>query len=187
LTLDQGKGGAPLIVTALLGAEDFQWLDSLRRAHFPPERNVISAHLTLFHHLPPSLLGELKERLRSATFEPPPPATLSGIMSLGRGTAFRVHAPELARTRDDLAEAFAPLLIPQDAQGWRPHITIQNKVTPETARALQRELEAGFKPRPLAITGLAAWHYRDGPWDYAFGSAFGGGRPMNAPRPFIAG
>ncbi|HEU5286581.1 MAG TPA: 2'-5' RNA ligase family protein, partial [Sphingomicrobium sp.] len=40
------KSGA-LIVTAELGAEDFAWLDALRRRHYPPERNRVPAHLTL--------------------------------------------------------------------------------------------------------------------------------------------
>ena len=38
---------APLIVSALLGGADFAWLDLLRRAHFPPERNVLAAHLAI--------------------------------------------------------------------------------------------------------------------------------------------
>jgi len=39
----------PLIVTAELAPEDFAWLDALRRHHFPPERNQLRAHLTMFH------------------------------------------------------------------------------------------------------------------------------------------
>jgi hypothetical protein len=54
---------APVIVAAELGATDFAWLDRLRRAHFPPDRNQLPAHLTLFHHLPPSLLAEIDSRL----------------------------------------------------------------------------------------------------------------------------
>ena len=46
---------APIIVTALFGKADAVWFDGLRRAHFPPERNRLDAHLTMFHHLAPSL------------------------------------------------------------------------------------------------------------------------------------
>ena len=63
---------APLIVTALIGEADFARLDGLRRAHFPPERNVLRAHLTLFHHLPPSVLEELRDLLRVETRAPAP-------------------------------------------------------------------------------------------------------------------
>ena len=52
-----------LIVTAEMGAEEFAWLDSLRRRHFPPERNQLPAHLTMFHALPPSAEGEVRARL----------------------------------------------------------------------------------------------------------------------------
>ena len=44
--------GPPLIVTALLDEAAQQRFDRLRRSHFPPERNHLDAHLTLFHRLP---------------------------------------------------------------------------------------------------------------------------------------
>ncbi|MFW2830815.1 2'-5' RNA ligase family protein [Sphingomonas sp. ID0503] len=156
---------APIIVTALLDDASFAWADGLRRAHFPPERNVLSAHLTLFHHLPPSLSGELDHRLTAVSAGPPLPASAASLMSLGRGVAFRIDCPGLATIREDLAEAFELVLTPQDRAGWRPHITIQNKVAPEEARKLMDDLRADFRPRPITITGLASWYYRDGPWE----------------------
>ena len=47
-------GARPLILAAELGAEDFAWLEGLRRRHYPAERNRVPAHLTIFHALPPS-------------------------------------------------------------------------------------------------------------------------------------
>ena len=157
---------APLIVTATFGAEDHAYLDGLRRAHFPPERNQLTAHLTLFHHLSPEVAPELKRRLVALTRgQQAPRAWLGGVMSLGRGVAFRVESPELEAIRAELADAFASLLTPQDRAGWRPHVTIQNKVEPAAARALYAELSAGFVRRPLALSGLASWWYRGGPWE----------------------
>lgn len=156
---------APIIVTALLGAADHAALTAERRRYFPPERNHLDAHLTLFHHLPPSSAPELARRLREATAGPPPEARLSGLISLGKGVAYRVESPGLAVIRAELCEAFVGLLTPQDRAGWRAHVTIQNKVAPEVARALLSELQVGFTPRPLAIAGLAAWWYRGGPWE----------------------
>lgn len=165
---------APIIVTALLGAEDFAWADALRRRHFPPERNQLPAHLTLFHHLPPGIAAELRTRLVRETREVPPPAArLAGLLKLGRGVAYRVESAGLEATRARLADAFAPLLTPQDAAGWRPHITIQNKADPAAARALHAALSAGFTPRPLAIRGLAAWWYRGGPWEMLSSHSYG--------------
>ena len=71
---------------------------------------------------------------------------VGGVRSLGRGTALRVEAPEAAAVRAALARAFAGWLTPQDRQGWRPHVTIQNKVAPDAARALQAAL-AGLPAR----------------------------------------
>jgi 2'-5' RNA ligase len=156
---------APIIVTALLGASDFAWADSLRRAHFPPGRNLVPAHLTLFHHLPPSVEHELCEQLKTETRGPAPAAQLTGLRHLGEGVAYRIDSPKLEAIRERLAEHFAGLLIPQDQALWRPHITVQNKVAPKVAKALLTELEATFVPRPLKIAGLASWRYRGGPWE----------------------
>lgn len=174
--MDQSGGGAgalppsalrpgPIIVTALLGDGDFAWADGLRRAHFPAERNHVSAHLTLFHHLAPSLEGELARRLVAETrHEPAPRARIVGMMKLAQGTALRVESAELQAIRDNIAEAFAGYLLPQDAAPWQPHITIQNKVAAPVARALQMELAADFRPRPLTIARLASWRYLGGAW-----------------------
>ncbi|QNQ10950.1 2'-5' RNA ligase family protein [Sphingomonas alpina] len=157
---------APIIVTALFGKQDTAYFDALRRAHFPAERNQLPAHLTMFHHLSPSLEAELRQRLTNETRGVrPPPARIAGLMSLGKGVAFRIESPELADIRDRLADSFAAMLTPQDAVGWRPHVTIQNKVTPAEAKALQAALALDFCPRPVAIAGLASWWYRGGPWE----------------------
>ncbi|GLV27710.1 hypothetical protein TomTYG75_02370 [Sphingobium sp. TomTYG75] len=151
-----------------MGAEDFAWADGLRRAHFPPERNKVPAHISLFHHLPPTLLPELSDRMKRVCAAPPPLAMITGVMLLGRGVAFGLNSDGLLAIRDELAEAFRGLLTPQDQARPRLHITVQNKVEPSLARALADQLKAEFRPRPLRIAGLAAWYYRsDGSWDLA--------------------
>jgi len=157
---------APIIMTAAMGDADAAWANALRRAHFPPERNMIDAHITLFHHLPGSAAPELRRRIAALAGEHAPPAAwLSAVMALGRGTAFRVESPGLLTIRAVLAEAFFGLLTPQDQAKPRLHITVQNKVEPAAARALKAELEAAFQPRPLAIAGLSLHWYRGGPWE----------------------
>lgn len=170
-------------MSALFGDADFHWLDSQRQKWFPPHRNQLRAHLTLFHHLPPSLCDELLSRLRAVTADPPPPARIDGLMSLGYGVAYRVRSDALEAVRAELADGFAPLLTPQDSVGWRPHVTIQNKARPAEAKALLAELEAGFRPRSLSIAGLAAWYYRGGPWHPIAAFRFGGSRTMKVPPP----
>ncbi|WP_310467928.1 2'-5' RNA ligase family protein [Sphingomonas sp.] len=162
-----------LIVTAELGPADLAWLDGLRRRHYPPERNRLPAHLTMFHALPPSAESDARARLAAAAKDNPPPrATVAGLMNLGSGVALRVVSDDLDIIRDELADGFHGLLGAQDSGGWRPHVTIQNKVAPKAARALLAELEAGFAPRPLRIAGLGLHRYLGGPWEtlarYAF-------------------
>ena len=154
----------PIIVTATFGDGDNGWLQALRRAHYPPERNQVPAHLTLFHHLSPGIEAELGRRLAAATAAPPPKAEIAGVIDLGQGTALRVESEALEAIRAELAAAFHGLLIPQDQAPWRPHVTIQNKVEPRAAKALQRQLRASVTPRPLAIRGLTSWRYLGGPW-----------------------
>ena len=138
----------------------------MRAAHFPPDRNVLAAHLTLFHHLPPGIADELKHRLRQETRGVrAPDARVTGLMSLGRGVAYRIESPQLLAIRRGLADAFATLLTPQDAGGWRPHVTIQNKVAPGIAKLLLSTLSRDFTPRTVEIAGLATWYYRGGPWE----------------------
>ena len=86
-------------------------------------------------------------------------------MDLGGGVAFRIVSDELDYVREEIADHFHGLLSAQDSGGWRPHVTIQNKVPPKQARALIADIERSFHPRPLGIAGLALHHYRDGPWE----------------------
>jgi hypothetical protein len=166
---------APIIITATMGKAEQAWANRLRTAHFPPERNYLDAHITLFHHLPPAHLGEIKSRLAAMAREhAPPPATLCDVMMLGRGVAYRVDCPALLAMRDALADGFTGLLTPQDQARPRLHITVQNKVEPAVAKALHAALLAEFHPRPFAITGLAAHYYRGGPWEAIQAWSFSG-------------
>lgn len=169
---------APIIITAEMGKTDQAWANSLRARYFPPERNFLDAHITLFHHLPPGHLGEIKSRLATLTSGcPPPVAHLTEVMMLGRGVAYRVDSPELLSIRHELAQEFHGLLTPQDQARPRLHITVQNKVEPAAAKALHAQLSAAFKPRALVISGVAAHYYRGGPWEHIASWKFRGRTP----------
>ena len=170
-------GAVPIIVTATMGAADQRFFDNLRAAHFPPERNHLAAHITLFHQLPPSCLNELDRLIhRIAADTPPPAASLREIYSLGGGVAFRIDSPDLLAIRQRIADHFVGALTMQDRGTPRLHITVQNKVPAAAARALLVELAADFRPRALTIAGLAAHHYLGGPWQPAFARNFRGAR-----------
>ena len=146
--------------------ESQERFDRLREAHFPPERNYLSAHLTLFHHLPGDregeIVGEIQEACRGqATIA----LRASGLLFMGRGVAYKLEAPQLVALRKRLARTWEPFLTRQDQQGLRPHVTVQNKVPPEKARALHAQLEASFSPFEVRGEGLLLWRYLGGPWE----------------------
>ena len=163
-----------LIVTAELGKDDFAWLEGLRRAHYPAERNQVQVHLTVFHALPPSSEREVRASLSRLAAEKAPAARIEGLMDLGGGVAFRVVSNGLDLIRAQLADDFHGLLGAQDHGGWRPHITIQNKVAPKLSRALLTSMEKQFVPRPLKIGGLGLHRYLNGPWEKLSAYSFRG-------------
>jgi len=160
-----GGLNAPLIVTAELGRDDFAWLNALRRQHYPPERNRVPAHLTLFRTLPPSAEGEIRQVLRTLAGRPMPKAVIACTMDLGGGVAFRVASDQLDFLREEMADRLGGLLTMQDSAGWSAHVTIQNKVSPRQARALIAELGDRYTMRPLRISGLGLHRYLGGPWE----------------------
>jgi hypothetical protein len=163
-----------LILTLELDPDSFACLDGLRRAHFPPERNIVPAHVTLFHALPGSeredIAAVLSERCSEAgALE----LRLAGPRFLGRGVAIDLACPPLLVLRRALAAQWADRLSPQDRQRYRPHATIQNKAEPSAARCLYESLSSMWTPRVGRGVGLLLWHYRGGPWEPAARFPFG--------------
>ena len=158
---------APLIITAVLPGTIQSRADTLRRAHFPALRNHLSAHVTLFHALPPSALVEVKAALANLASRRAPAARLSGIMNLGGGTALAIDSPEMMGLRDELADLFHGLLSAQDRGRPRLHVTVQNKVPPADARRLQAHLAETFRTEHFRFAGLALHRYLGGPWESA--------------------
>lgn len=155
----------PLIVTATFGDADFLWLEELRRRHYPPGRNNVPAHLTLFRQLPPSEVPAVRQRLGEQARLPSPRAEILAVKSIGNGVALTVRSPGLSEIRERLADHFHGLLGPGEQGRWWPHVTVQNKVAVSDANALKLLLEKMTLPRPIRISGLAVWRYMGGPWD----------------------
>lgn len=162
----------PLIVSATLSAPTQAWLDGLRTRYFPPERNHLAAHLTLFHALPGRLLAEVKRALQQAVQTEAPEAHLTGIMPLGRGFAVRIRAPKLQSIHEGLQVLFDDSLTEQDRRPLHPHVTLQNKVDPAQAKQDRAAVEQHFVPQQAAVVSLRLWHYEGGPWRLAQTFAF---------------
>ena len=165
----------PFIVTAALPQDIQSWAEGLRQAHYPAHRNKLHAHVTMFHSFAPSLFEELKSFLpRVAKEFAPPKGRVSGVMDLGKGTAIALQSEQLLEIREFIAEHFHGSLTAQDLYEPRPHITIQNKVSKEEARALQAELRAEIEPREFHFPALELHIYQDGPWEAVKACAFRG-------------
>ena len=174
--LQPSRDPAPLILSLALAPDDQARLDRLRAAHFPPQRNFLAAHVTMFHHLPGDRLDAIAADLAAAAADTAAfTVRVARLQSLGRGVALALEADPLLRLRTALARKWADRLTAQDSQGYRPHVTIQNKVDPAVAKALLHELSKGFSPWEVAATGLSLWHYRGGPWEAAGSYAFKAG------------
>jgi len=155
----------PLVVTLLLEDAAQQRFDRLREQHFPPERNHLAAHVTLFHALPGGHLDAVRADLAAAADRPSFDVAVTGVRFLGRGVAYSLEAPEVAPLRAGLVSAWLPWLTAQDRQKHAPHVTVQNKVAPAVARALHDRLLAEFRPETVRARGLGLWRYLGGPWE----------------------
>ncbi len=169
----------PFILTAALPPDLAGFAEGLRRAHYPPEKNHLHAHVTLFHAFAPSLLEELRDFVpRIAAEFAAPEGVVKGVMDLGKGTAIALEAPQLLALRAAIAAHFHGSLTAQDLYEPRPHITIQNKVTKAQARALQASLAPVLAPWAargrFSFPALELWHYRGGPWERVKACAFRG-------------
>lgn len=151
------------VLTLALDDASQQRFESLRQQWFPPERNHIPAHVSLFHTLPETdaVASNLLE-VATATLQFA--VRVDQVRSLGRGVAFFLQSTEAARLHRDLSYRFDGLLSQQDRQGFRPHVVVQNKVEPTVARETLATVQAGFAPWQCQAVGLDYWRYLGGPW-----------------------
>ena len=163
-----------LILTARFDDRAQDHFQETRDAHFPPELNIVPAHLTLFHKLPGNEHDAIVRVLREVGEKTAPlPAAVSDLRFFGRGGAFVVSSEALDALRADLRSRWAAWLSEQDRQPHRPHVTYQNKVTKERAKRSYEAVLSGFAPFDAQVVGLDLWWYRRH-WDAAGTFAFTG-------------
>ena len=108
------KNSMTNILTLRLDDSSQQFFEGMRRKHFPPERNLIPAHLTLFHSLPD--MDAIDEALSTqAAQQVPFPIAVNGLRSLGKGVAYKVSSPPLLTlSTSSLPRPSKSTLPPQD-------------------------------------------------------------------------
>lgn len=146
-----------VILTADLDHDSFSKLNDWRLRYFPQERNLVPAHLTLFHQFPRQALRELRL---------PPGAVIVRFTEpffMGKGFAIRGDCEELLSLRQQL------LLLPysftdQDRKLKKLHVTIQNKMAPADAKNDFHSFLSEWKNFNGWVRGLRQWDYQGGEW-----------------------
>lgn len=164
------------MVTLEIDDEAQARFDRERAALFAPGRTRVGAHVTLFHAVPaaqePAVLAALSA---AAAAREPFAVEVFELMPLGRGVAYRLRSAELLTLHRELQSSWWDGLSPQDRQGFRPHVTVQNKVSPEVAVSTLAQLRQAFEPFEITARALRLWRYEGGPWTglarFALGAA----------------
>ncbi|RYG02198.1 MAG: 2'-5' RNA ligase family protein [Chitinophagaceae bacterium] len=152
-----------MIITIILDEQSKTYFNELRTKHFPAELNYLDAHLTLFHNVPDE--GWVHKILSESSKFPGFEMQISGLMHTGFGVAYKIESPELIALHKNLSENFKDVLIPQDRQKFRPHITVQNKVSAVESKALHKQLTSTFTPSTITALGVSCYRYLNGPWE----------------------
>ena len=157
----------PLILSLQLDPASFDRFNRLREHYFPPSWNVVPAHVMLFHNLPDSEQRGIELALQRLTAEQHTiTLAVTRLRNLGRGVAYMLDSPALSALHRQLAQQWWDWLTPQDRQRYQPHITVQNKVTPEIARETLADLQDSWQPSNISAHALLLWQYCNGPWKH---------------------
>jgi hypothetical protein len=178
----------PLILTLKFEKSAFELFDCLRKQYFPPARNFIPAHVTLFHRLPGAQESFITQTLAQICAETEQfELEFTKPLFLGKGTAIEIVSPPLISLRQQIAvvfaAGFADALTAQDKQKIRPHVTVQNKVAPEAARLIYNQFSAEWQPFKAAAEGLILWEYQGGPWRFITEFAFAAKEKIRFAKP----
>lgn len=157
---------SPLILTVRLNEEASYFFNTLRKQYFPPERNFLSAHLTLFHHLSPNEAAIEKDIVALSSEQSTLSLHVIDVVSIGKGVAYKIDCPPLVQLHKQLQNKWQAWLTPQDKQKLWPHVTVQNKVAPQVARETLDGLKKSFQPFDASGIGFDLWEYQGGPWKF---------------------
>jgi 2'-5' RNA ligase len=162
------------VMTLKLDDASFTILQEWRSRYFPAKLNRIPAHLTLLHTVSAEQVCRLRASWQVLQRLAPIPLRYVAARFLGNGVAIDIDSAELHARRAHLLDVIRGSLTRQDQRPFRPHVTIQNKVAAEEARALYKSIGSSFEPWHGEGTALLIWQYLGGPWQSEFQLAFNG-------------
>lgn len=155
----------PLVVTVRLDSTSQKRFQDLRDRYFPADRNIVPAHISMYHALPPHQVDRISADLKEATNIEAFTLRIAQVVSIGRGVMYGIESPELLKLHQELSAKWIEWLIPQDRQKYKPHIVVQNKVEPSIARETYTKLSEEFSPSEAMAESVVLWLYRGGPWE----------------------
>ncbi len=168
----------PLVVSLEIDDAAQARFDAERAALFPPGRTVLGAHVTLLHAVPASIGRDVCAGLaEAAAAHRPFELRVTGLLPLGRGVAYQLESSELLALHRGLQSRWWDRLSAQDRQGFRPHVTVQNKASADVARRTLAELRERFSPFASTAHALLLWRYDGGPWTRLARFPLGSDRP----------
>ncbi|WRT69890.1 uncharacterized protein IL334_006881 [Kwoniella shivajii] len=189
---------SPLILTLRLDQATHKLLTDLRSKYFPPHRNFLTAHVTLFHAIPVHRFAELDSKLKTICNERKGWDVFIGEPEKmgNRGVYLRLRERPSSTTEGLRAQLLADLkrgikedkdkLTNQDLQTMkRPHVTVLNKANgdEEVEKCLAEVKEVFEKMKKDGqkegqhigrATGFELWEYLGGPWKHLKAYSFQG-------------
>ncbi|MCS6986527.1 MAG: 2'-5' RNA ligase family protein [Sphingomonadaceae bacterium] len=154
----QASPGA-VVLTLRLPARLQERLEALRRRYYPPARNRVPAHLTLFRQLPGPALDEVTDAIaQEAVRTPPFPFQLLPPRAWGGAIVLPVTSEDLMDLHARLAERMALLLGAADRGPYRPHVTLANHLDLDARPVVLGALSARWpRPEGAVAEGLTLW------------------------------
>ena len=154
----------PLILTLQLDPFAQTFYENLRRRHFPPERNLIPAHLTLFHQLPDKDSTYTTVRELARIHSGPPARPQHSPVDRAR----RCHLLPIRTTRLTPLRSLARIQGSTHSPG-PPALPTAHR-HPKQGRSRNRigyalRARCPFVAPPNGI-GLTLWRYLGGPWKH---------------------
>ncbi|WWC73891.1 uncharacterized protein I206_107863 [Kwoniella pini CBS 10737] len=179
---------SPIILTLRLDKATHQLLTSLRSKYFPPHRNFLSAHVTLFHAIPSHRFDELDENLNKICnsksgwdvfFGEPEKMGNRGVYLICRerpsNSVEKIHRELLSNLKKGI-KSDQDKLTNQDLQTMRkPHVTVLNKASNEEQvdiclkevkeffEGMRKDGQKEGQHKGRAV-GFEVWEYLGGPW-----------------------
>lgn len=153
-----------LIVTLKIEDNRQAFFEEQRKFFYPDFCNFVPAHLTYFHAAPNTEM--FLDALKKIASTPPILMETAAVLPFTNGMAYAANNEYLQHFHALLQQNFSNDLSGKDKKIWKPHITIQNKVTAFRAHKNYQELSLNFEPFSFRVEGFSIYEYAKKNWAF---------------------